>query len=479
MDKLHGNLIGGDWDTRGQVVVDVNPSDLDDTIGHYVHGSASQVDSAVAAAGSAQVKWARLGAGTRADALDRIGTELIERSAELGALLAREEGKTLKEAQAEAARAGQLFKFFAGEALRASGQLLAPLREGVDVEVLRTPVGVVGLITPWNFPLGIPAWKIAPALAFGNAVVFKPAELVPASAWALAEIIHRSGVPHGVFNLVMGGADVGEALTAHPRVHAISFTGSVHVGEKIARSVQGRGAAVQLELGGKNALIVADDADLKVAVEAAVNGSYMSCGQRCTASSRLIATDRIHDAFVDALTSRLSQLRIGHALDPSVDLGPVASPMQQTNSLKYIDIGRREGAELVMGGEILDRPTRGYFLSPALFVNTHNGMCINREEIFGPVASVLRASDLDAAIAIANDSDFGLSAGIITSNPRHAATFKRDCQAGMLSVNLPTAGMDFHAPMTGRKRSSSGPPEKGTYARDFYTAIKVVHQQWN
>lgn len=479
MNKLHGNLIGGVWDLDGQVVADINPSDLDDLIGHYVHGGVAQVDSAVDAASRAQVAWARQGAAVRADALDRIGTELIERSAVLGTLLAREEGKTLKEAQAEAMRAGQLFKYFAGEALRVSGQLLAPLREGVDVEVLRTAVGVVGLITPWNFPLGIPAWKIAPALAFGNAVVFKPAELVPASAWALAEIIHRSGVPHGVFNLVMGGADVGEALTTHPGVHAISFTGSVHVGEMIARSVQGRGIALQLELGGKNALIVADDADLKVAVEAAINGSYLSCGQRCTASSRLIVMDRIHDAFVEAMVVRLRQLRVAHALDPLADLGPLASAAQLANSLMYIDIGRQEGADLLVGGESLQRPTRGHYLSPALFASTDSSMRINRDEIFGPVASVMRAADLDAAIATANNSDFGLSAGIITSSPRHAAVFKRDCQAGMLSVNLPTAGMDFHAPMTGRKRSSSGPPEKGSYARDFYTAIKVVHQQWN
>lgn len=478
MSKLHGNLIGGDWDTFGAVVLDDNPSDLNDPIGDYVHATARQVDAAVGAAAMAQKKWARQGASVRADALDRIGSELMARSTELGALLAREEGKTLKEAQAEALRAGQLFKFFAGEALRACGELLAPLREGVDVEVLRTPVGVVGLITPWNFPLGIPAWKIAPALAFGNAVVFKPAELVPASAWALAEIIHRSGVPGGVFNLVMGGADVGAALTNHPDVHAVSFTGSVHVGEKIARSVQSRGAALQLELGGKNALIVVDDADLKVAVDAAINGSYISCGQRCTASSRLIVTSGIHDAFIEALASRVSQLHVGHALDTSSDLGPLASAAQQANTLKYIQIGKQEGANLLVGGDTLDRPTRGYYLSPALFVDTDNDMRINREEIFGPVASVIRVNDLEAAIAMANNSDFGLSAGIVTSNPCNAAIFKRDCQAGMLSVNLPTAGMDFHAPMTGRKRSSFGPPEKGTYARDFYTAIKVVHQQW-
>ena len=479
MIELHGNLIDGAWDTTGAAQADINPSDLRDIVGHYVHAGPAQVEAAVLAACAAQPLWARSGAGLRSEVLDRIGTELIQRAEELGRLLAREEGKTFNEAKAEAHRAGQLFKFFAGEALRVCGETLPPLRNGIDVEVMRTPVGVVGLITPWNFPLGIPAWKIAPALAFGNAVVFKPAELVPASAWALAEIIHRSGIPPGVFNLVVGGADVGAALTEHPKVTAVSFTGSVHVGDKIARAVVGRGAALQLELGGKNALLVMDDARLDVAVEAAVNGSYMSCGQRCTASSRLIVTAGIHDAFVEALTKRVRGLNVGNALEAGVELGPMASELQLSNAAKYIDIGQSEGAELVTGGGPLERPTRGYYFAPALFVGTHNAMRINREEIFGPVASVIRVTGLDEALAVANDSDFGLSAGIITTNPRTAAWFKHGCEAGMLSVNLPTAGMDFHAPMTGRKRSSFGPPEKGTYARDFYTAIKVVHQQWN
>jgi aldehyde dehydrogenase (NAD+) len=478
MNRAHANLIDGIWNTGGTSRCNINPSDLDDTIGEYVHASPNEVDVAVQAAYAAQPKWARIGAGVRSDALDRIGTELIQRADELGQLLAREEGKTLKEAQAEATRAGQLFKFFAGEALRLSGETLAPLREGVDVEIMRTPVGVVGLITPWNFPLGIPAWKIAPALAFGNAVVFKPADLVPGSAWALAEIIQRSGIPPGVFNMVVGGADVGEAIIAHPRINAVSFTGSVHVGESIARAVMGRGVALQLELGGKNALLVMDDAKLDVAVEAAVNGSYFSCGQRCTASSRLVVTAGIHDAFVDALTQRVKQLRIGHALDRDIDLGPLASEIQFNNALKYVAIGQSEGAQLLTGGAPLERKTRGYYLSPALFARTDNTMRINREEIFGPVASVIEVVDLDEAISVANDSDFGLSAGIVTSDPRKAGQFKQTCNAGMLSVNLPTAGMDLHAPMTGRKRSSFGPPEKGSYARDFYTAIKVVHQQW-
>ena len=478
MNKIHGNLVNGEWIQSGDIRPNINPSDLSDVIGEYVHAGVAQVDQAVQAASVAQSKWALAGAGLRADVLERIGIELIQRSEELGRMLAREEGKTLKEAQAEAQRAGQLFKFFAGEALRLTGESLAPLREGVDVEVLRTPVGVVGLITPWNFPLGIPAWKIAPALAFGNSVVFKPAELVPASAWALAEIIHRSGIPAGVFNMVVGGPDVGVALTTHPRLNAVSFTGSVHVGEKIAQAVMGRGVSLQLELGGKNALLVMDDARLDVAVEAALNGSFMSCGQRCTASSRLIVSSGIHDAFVEGLTNRIRSLKIGNALEAGVDLGPMASEFQLANSVKYVEIGQSEGAELLAGGSRLERATRGYYFSPALFVETNNAMRINREEIFGPVASVIRVADLDEALAVANDSDFGLSAGIITTNPHTAAEFKRGCEAGMLSVNLPTAGMDFHAPMTGRKRSSFGPPEKGTYARDFYTAIKVVHQQW-
>jgi len=396
----------------------------------------------------------------------------------LGALLSREEGKTLKEGIGEAARAGQIFKFFGGETLRSGGELLPSVRSGLTIEITREPVGVVGLITPWNFPIAIPAWKIAPALAYGNCVVFKPAELVPGCAWALAEIISRANLPAGVFNLVMGrGSVVGETMVNSPEIDAISFTGSVDVGRTIAQKAVARLAKVQLEMGGKNPLIVLDDAELAVAVECAVQGANFSPGQRCTASSRLIVTRGIPDRLDADMIVRLTTLNVADALKPETDIGPVVDERQLRQNLDYIDIGRREGATLAYGGERLRRGSDGFYLAPALFTQTHNAMKINRDEIFGPVASVIRVKDYDEAIELANDTTFGLSAGIGTTSLRNAARFKRDAQAGLVMVNAPTAGVDYHAPFGGRKKSSYGPREQGSYAKEFYTIVKTTYTQ--
>ena len=392
---------------------------------------------------------------------------------ELGALLSREEGKTLPEGIAEVARSGQIFKFFAGEALRIQGELLASVRQGVQVDVTREPVGVVGIIAPWNFPFAIPAWKIAPALAYGNTVVFKPAELVPACGWALAEIISRSGLPAGAFNLVMGsGREVGQTLVDHPLVNALSFTGSVATGDRILRAASQRRAKVQLEMGGKNPLIVLADADLDQAVDCALQGSYFSTGQRCTASSRLIVEAEVHDAFVARLRNRLASLKVGHALERGTEMGPVVDDNQLAQNLGYIDIARNEGAEHVWGGERLERPTPGHYMSPALFLARPEHR-VAREEIFGPVACVLRADDYEHALALANDTPFGLCAGICTTSLKRAMHFKRHAAVGMTMVNLPTAGVDFHVPFGGRKESSYGAREQGRYAAEFYTTVKT------
>jgi aldehyde dehydrogenase (NAD+) len=334
---------------------------------------------------------------------------------------------------------------------------------------------VVGLIAPWNFPLAIPAWKIAPALAYGNSVIFKPAELVPACGWALAEIISRASLPAGTFNLVMGsGREVGQTLVDSPLVDALSFTGSVPTGERILQSTAARRAKVQLEMGGKNPLVVLADADLDQAVECAVNGSYFSTGQRCTASSRLIVEASIHDAFVSRLRQRLSALKVGHAMERGIDIGPVVDRNQLDQDLSYIEIARGEGAEHVWGGERLERPTPGYYMNPALFLAKPEHR-IAREEVFGPVACVLRADDYEHALALANDTPFGLCAGICTTSLKHATHFKRHAQVGMVMVNLPTAGVDFHVPFGGRKGSSHGPREQGRYAAEFYTTVKTAY----
>jgi aldehyde dehydrogenase (NAD+) len=471
---LHRNYVDGRW-VGTTAVPNINPSDRSDVVGEYAFGDAALVREAVAAARAAFPQWSRSPIQMRFDLLDAVGTEILARKDELGALLAREEGKIVAEATGEVVRAGQLFKFFAGEALRLDGELLPSTRAGVTVEVTREPLGVVGLIAPWNFPIAIPAWKIAPALAYGNCVVFKPAQLVPGSAWALGEIIARHGIPAGAFNLVMGDADAGAALVEAAGVDALSFTGSIAVGRTIAQRAAQRQVRVQLEMGGKNPLVVLDDADLDLAVECALNGAYYSSGQRCTASSRLIVTRGIHDRFVDALAGRVRTLRVGSPLDAQTQMGPVVGQQQLDKVLEYVAIGKSEGARAIVAGERLSLEHNGFYVGPTLFSETHNAMRINREEIFGPVATVIAAADYDEAIAIANDTPFGLSAGICTTSLAHASAFKRDAQAGLVMVNVPTAGVDYHVPFGGRKGSSYGPREQGRYAREFYTTIKTAY----
>jgi aldehyde dehydrogenase (NAD+) len=473
---LKPHLIGGEWVESSEAQDDVNPSDLKDVVGQYARADRALAERAVAAAKAAAPAWARSTPQQRFDVLDAAADEILQRRQELGELLAREEGKTLPEGVMEAARAGQIFKFFAGETLRQAGERVPSVRPGVEVEITREPMGVVGLITPWNFPIAIPAWKIAPALAYGNCVVLKPADLVPGCAWAIADILARAGAPAGVFNLVMGrGSVVGEALLEADDVAAISFTGSVATGRHIAAKCAARLARFQLEMGGKNPLIVLDDADLKTAVACAINGAFFSTGQRCTASSRLIVTAGIHDRFVAAVVEGIKALKVDHALKDGTQIGPVVDQSQLEQDLSYLEIGQKEGAKLAWGGERLKRDTEGFYLSPALFTETTNDMRINREEIFGPVASVVRVKDYDEALAVANDTPFGLSAGICTSSLKHASHYKRNAEAGMVMVNLPTAGVDYHVPFGGRKGSSYGPREQGRYAVEFYTQVKTAY----
>ncbi|WP_114968670.1 aldehyde dehydrogenase family protein [Rhodoferax ferrireducens] len=470
------NLINGEWIAGNSQSPNHNPSNLADIVGHYTQADAAQLDLAVQAAQAAFPAWRNGSIQARSDALDKIGSEILARKEELGTLLAREEGKTQPEGMGEVTRAGQIFKFFAGECLRLAGETLPSVRPNIGVEITREPVGVVGLITPWNFPIAIPAWKIAPALAFGNCVVLKPADLVPGSAWALAEIISRSGIPAGVFNLVMGpGRVTGEALVNHPGVDAISFTGSVGVGRRIAQTCAQNLKKVQLEMGGKNPQVILDDADLAQAVELSVQSCFYATGQRCTASSRLIVTDRIYPEFIAAMQRRMAAIQVGDACQAGIDIGPVVSQAQLEQDLSYVEIGQAEGASLLIGGERLSRATDGYFMAPALFVDSTPAMRINREEIFGPVASVIRVKDYEQALAVANDTPFGLSAGIATTSLKYATHFKRHAQAGMVMVNLPTAGVDYHVPFGGRKGSSYGPREQGRYAAEFYTMVKTAY----
>jgi alpha-ketoglutaric semialdehyde dehydrogenase len=478
MTEQFKNLIAGEWIEGASDAANINPSDTNDVVGHYARASKAQAEDAIAAAKAAFPAWSLTTPQERYEILKKASDEILARKDELGRLLSREEGKTLPEGIGEATRAGQIFAFFAGEALRLLGETVPSVRPGVGVEMTREAVGVVGMITPWNFPIAIPAWKIAPALAYGNTIVFKPADLVPGSAWALVDILHRAGLPKGVLNLVMGrGSEVGQTILDHKDVTAITFTGSVNTGRKVAAAAVASTPMkkIQLEMGGKNPLVVLNDADLKTAVECAVNGAFFSTGQRCTASSRLIVEAGIHDAFVKALTERMQGLVVDNALKAGTHIGPVVDQSQLDQDLNYVNIGTGEGATLHWGGELLNRETPGFYMQPALFTNVSNTMRVAREEIFGPVGVVIRVKDYDEALAVSNDTEFGLSAGICTTSLKYATHFKRNSEAGMVMVNLPTAGVDYHVPFGGRKGSSYGSREQGSYAKEFYTTVKTAY----
>lgn len=473
---MNSCFIDGTWQGGTPSLMSRNPSDTNDVVGEFVEASESDVETAVASARKAFPGWSRMPIQTRFNILDAVGNELIARKEELGRLLSREEGKVLRDGIAEVFRAGMIFKFHAGESLRLSGENVTSTRPGLDVQVTREALGVVAVITPWNFPLAIPAWKIAPALACGCTVVFKPASFVPATACALMDILHRNGVPPGVVNMLLGGGKfIGDRLVASQGIAGITFTGSVPVGRGIAQACAARGIRIQLEMGGKNPLVVLDDAELDKAVGIALDGAFFQTGQRCTASSRLIVTKGIHDSFVDALTKRIKEVKIDHALLEDTTIGPVVEARPLEEIVAGLATSTQDGATLHVGGERLNRKTPGHYLSPALFVDTRNDMYINRTELFGPVASVIKAVDYDEALAIANDTEFGLSAGICTQSLRHARHFQRNAESGLVMVNLPTAGLDYHVPFGGRKASNYGPREQGSYAREFFTVVKTSY----
>jgi len=453
------HFINGEKVTADLVHQSLNPSNTNDVVARFPAGGKAEVDAAVAAARAAFPAWAGATPEVRSDLLDKVSNTIMARAAELGRLLSREEGKTLPEGTGEVMRAARIFKYFAGEAIRRHGQTLDSARPGIDVETHREALGVVGLITPWNFPIAIPAWKSAPALAFGNTVVLKPASATPAIAWALAEIIHECGAPPGVFNLLIGEGGMGGAIVDHREVDAISFTGSQGVGAKVAEAAVRRQARVQLEMGGKNPLVVLDDADI----------------ERCTASSRVIVTEGIHDRFVEALAEKARSLKVGDALDPASQIGPVVSQAQLDQDMAYVKVATDEGGRLVTGGERLSLANPGYFMSPAVIADTAPDMRINNEEVFGPVVSTVRVKDYEEALDVANRGEFGLSSGIVTNSLKHARHFRRHVRAGMVMVNLPTAGVDYHVPFGGTRKSSYGGREQGFAAVEFYTQTKTVY----
>jgi aldehyde dehydrogenase (NAD+) len=444
------NYINGRWETGATIGISENPSDPREVVAEYARADRHQTQQAVRAAADAFAPWSRTAPQRRADALDQIGSELLARKEELGLLLAREEGKTLPEAVAEVVHAGHIFKFFAGEAVRSGGSVFPAVRPGVQVDVHREPVGVVALMASWCFPFAVPASKIAPALAYGNSVVFKPAELVPACGWALAEIISRAGLPAGVFNLVMGGdREVGQTLVDSPALDGISFSGSEAEAERILRATGERHTKLQLETSGQNPLVVLADADLEHAVDCAVRSAYFATGQRGSASNRLIG----------------------------IDIGPVVDRKQLKRDLDSVLSAKTEGAEHVFGGERLERPTPGHFMNPALFLAQPEHR-IAREHIFGPVACVLRAEDADHALALANDPPYGLCMAVCTRSLQQAANFRRHARADVVMVNMPTADADMQM-LCGTRRASHralrGHGQARHSAADFYTTVKTAY----
>ncbi len=469
------NYIAGQWVEGTSSIKNINPSDTSEIIDEYTTCTDEQFEQSIRSAAIAQKEWETVGIEKKSQILIDIGDELIQKSQQIGELLSREEGKPLNEGIGEVSRAGQQFQYYGSECLRLYGEKIPSTRPGFQVEISREPLGVVGIISPWNFPIAIPAWKAAPAMMCGNAVILKPASLTIGSAIALTEIIVKQDIPDGLFNLVLGsGGDVGHKIAIHPEIAAITFTGSVEVGKQLYQNSSPTMKKMQMEMGSKNPLVVMDDADLETAITCAVNGAYGGTGQKCTASSRLIVHENIYKDFVKGLLENIKNLKVGHALDEGTQMGPASNQSQFESNLNYIEVGKSE-AKLAFGGNPMNMRTPGYYMEPTLFIDGDNKSRINQEEMFGPIACVIPAKNLDHALEIANATDFGLSSGIITNSLAKAEFFKQNIKTGVTTVNLPTAGLDYHVPFGGRKASSFGPREQGTYARDFYSQVKTSY----
>lgn len=476
MTETGKNFVAGEWIGGSDTITSLNPSDLSDSIGEYAQADMALIERAMDAAGEAQATWAATKLEQRQHVLQAIGDELIKRSAELGELLSREEGKPRAEGVGEVYRAGQFFQYYAAEVLRQVGDKVDSVREGIEVDVTREPMGTVAVVSPWNFPIATASWKIAPALAFGNAVLWKPAEETPAIACELAKIIEKQDLPKGLFSLLLGpGGTVGDRIVNSPGIDAVTFTGSLEVGRLIAKAAASNLTKFQLEMGSKNALVVMDDGDLDVAVQSALGGAYSGTGQKCTASARLVVHEAVHDEVVEKMAGAVQGLQVDHALKEHTQVGPVVSEHQLRANLDYVALAEREGCELICGGQQLEREHEGYYMSPALFAGSRNDMRVNREEMFAPIACVIKVGSYEEALRVANDTEYGLTAGIITRSLARATHFRRNAQTGCVMVNLPTAGTDYHVPFGGRKNSSFGSREQGQYAVEFYTQVKTAY----
>ncbi|PYT30667.1 MAG: aldehyde dehydrogenase family protein [Acidobacteria bacterium] len=475
------NYINGEWVESSQTFEKRNPADTDELVASFSTGSAQEVASAANAAAAAFPAWSSLNAPARGNILFKAADLLERRFESIAAEMTREEGKTLPESKGEVRRSINIFRYFAGEGSRLPGMLVPSERDRVHMFAIRKPIGVIGLITPWNFPSAIPAWKLAPALICGNTVVLKPASAAPLSSWRIVEALHEAGIPRGVVNFVAGpGGELGNALVQAKPLKALSFTGSCQIGNHLHDQASKRRLRIQLEMGGKNPTIVLADADFKSAVEHVVNGAFFSTGQKCTATSRAIVEDGIYDKFLEALVDRTRKLKVGNGMEPGVDIGPLVDQAQMDTVLRYIEIGRKEAGAPKIGGRRLTEGglAKGYFVEPTVFADVTESMTIAQEEIFGPVLAVMRAKNFEDALRIANNIPFGLSASIQTTNLSHVFDYVYQMEAGLLTVNLPSAGVEYQLPFGGTKESSFGPKEQGPAALEFYSDYKTVYLKY-
>lgn len=480
MPEVFRNYINGEW-VDGPTFENRNPANTDEVVGLFVKGSGDDVHRAADAAQAAFAGWANMPGPARGALLFKVADILEKKFDQLGEEMCREEGKTLPEAKGEVRRAINIFRYFGSEGSRLPGHLVPSERDRVHMFAIRKPIGVIGLINPWNFPIAIPAWKLAPALICGNTVIMKPASVSPLSSWRIVEACHEAGIPKGVVNFIAGsGGEIGKALVTAKPIKAISFTGSCEIGEWIHTEASKRRLRIQLEMGGKNPTIVLADADFKSAVENVVNAAFFSTGQKCTATSRAIVEESIYDKFVEAVAERMAKLKVGNGMEPGIDIGPAVDQGQLDTDLKYIEIGKQEGARLVAGGNRLTGGAydKGYFVEPTLFADVTETMRIAQEEVFGPVLAVMKAKDFPDALRIANNIPFGLSASVQTTNLSRVFEFVYGCEAGLLTINLPSAGVEYQLPFGGTKDSSFGPKEQGPAAMDFYSDYKTVYLKY-
>lgn len=478
--KVYRNYVGGEWQesSSAKTAPNLNPANTDDVLGTVRLSTRDEARRAVESAAEAFRGWRATPAPQRGRIVARFARLLEDDRENLAKILTAEEGKTLAESKGEIQRAINVAEFCAGESRRMNGETIQSELPANFAYTIKQPHGVVACVTPWNFPVAIPVWKIAPALVAGNAVVFKPATVTPATAVRLTELFAEAGIPKGVLNLILGsGSEAGDEIVGHAAVRAVSFTGSNGVGLKLYEQCSRRGAKVQCEMGGKNPVVVLEDADLELAVESTAQGAFGSTGQRCTATSRAIVVDEIANEFVERMIARAGSLRIGDGTDPQTEVGPLVDSNQFESVLRYINIGREDGAELACGGAVADGEglDKGYFVKPTVFANVTPEMRIAREEIFGPVLSILRVKDFDEAMRVANDSEYGLSSSIFSNDATRIFRFVEEIETGMTHVNSPTTGGEAHIPFGGSKATGIGEREQGSTALDFYTELKVVY----